>query len=298
MRKLFLYFGLIFFLVVSCQGVSGVKSDSNKQQMNDVHQETIQNQGENNFIQPISSDLKKVERTEQFKNGVSITWIEEGKGEVINEGEVVLIDFKVTLNDGRVIDGNHLLKKKMIPFMVGFNMQTKGWDFAFTKLKVGDYVNIKIPGNLARGEQGIKKDGESGWFVPPNSENFLTVKVIEKMKPVREIDGVKVWVFEENKNNQEIFGEGKAIVFHTMISTKSNPYYYNSYRERDPYTMYLTDKGIVPGLKKSLLGAKKADRMLVFVPANQGYGDKGLLGMVKPNEDLFYNILVLDVRDK
>jgi len=297
MRNLFLYFGLTTFLVVSCEGVSGVKPDSKRQQTHAVHDEKVKSENEN-IVQPISSDLKKVERTEQFKNGVSITWIEEGKGEGINDGDVVLIDFKVTLKDGKVIDGNHLLKKKAIPFMVGFNMQTKGWDFAFKKLKVGDYVNIKIPGNLARGEQGIKKEGESGWFVPPNAENFLTVQIVEKMKPAREVDGVKVWVFEENKKNKEVFEEGKAIEFHTMISAKSNPYYYNSYRERDPYTMYISDKGIVPGLKKALLGAKKADRMLVFVPADQGYGDKGLLGMVKPNEDLFYNILVLDVRGK
>jgi FKBP-type peptidyl-prolyl cis-trans isomerase len=83
-----------------------------------------------------------------------------------------------------------------------------------------------------------------------------------------------------------------------MISSESNPMYYNSYRTNSPYKLYSTDKGIIPGLKKALINAKKGDRMFAVIPSSEAYGTKGSQGSVKPNEDLFYNILVMDVVEK
>jgi FKBP-type peptidyl-prolyl cis-trans isomerase len=292
MRLSILFLVLILF---SCSntGVEDKKSKDPKEailngdKLNEISEESI-----------LSSKNKEVLKNQSYDNGIVISWIEEGKGDLLVEDDVVLIDYKVTLDDGKVIDGNHLLNKDVMPFIIGYQMQTKGWDFALKKLKVGDFVTIKIPSKLARGEQGIKKEGEKGWFLPPNSDNYLSIKIVDKMKPTRVVDGNKVWVFEESKKAKLLFSEQNAIQFHSMISTKSNPYYYNSYREKDPYTLYITDKGIVPGLKKSLINAKKGDRMLVLIPSSEAYGDKGLEGMVKPGEKLLYNILVTDVTEK
>ena len=35
--------------------------------------------------------------------------------------------------------------------------------------------------------------------------------------------------------------------------------------------------------------------MFVFVPSSEAYKSKGYLDVVKPNEDLLYNVLVLNV---
>ena len=59
--------------------------------------------------------------------------------------------------------------------------------------------------------------------------------------------------------------------------------------------MKLEDNGVVPGLKKALINAKKGDRMFVLIPSEQAYAAKGYLDIVKPNEDLFFNVLVMDV---
>lgn len=289
MKKSVAFLSLIVF---SCTN-SGVEVDhleNEKVELNKKNKVTEQS--------ILSTENKEVLKNQSFDNGIVISWIEEGKGEMLSEDDVVLIDYKVTLEDGKVIDGNYLIKKDFIPFIIGYQMQTKGWDFALSKLKVGDFVNVKIPAKLARGEQGIKKEGEQGWFLPPNSDNYLSIKIVDKMKPTRVIDGNKVWVFEESKKGKLAFSEESAVQFHCMISTKSNPFYYNSYREKDPYTLYMTDKGIVPGLKKSLINAKKGDRMLVLIPSSEAYGDRGLEGMVKPGEKLLYNILVTEVNER
>jgi FKBP-type peptidyl-prolyl cis-trans isomerase len=230
--------------------------------------------------------------TKLFDNGIMIEWYERGDGEKVKAGDLLNIDYKVRLKDGDIVDGNHLIKKETFPFLVGFEMQTKGWDLAIREMNVGDFARIRIPAELARGEKGVPG------LIPPNADNFLSLRIVSKQKPNRTIDGVKVWVLEENKKNKDKFSECRSIVFHAMVSSPSNPMYANTFRTNQPFTFILGDYGLVPGLKKALINAKSADRMYVLVPASEAYGDKGYLDIVKPNEDLFYNIFVMDVLKK
>jgi len=283
----------IFCSTISC--TTNVVKDNEKK---NVARDTDNKKNNSNGKTALNSDHLVINSSKSYDNGIDISWLTHGKGEKVKKGDVILIDYKVTLADGKIIDGNHLIRKSSFPFLVGYQMQTKGWDFALEQLKIGDFVRVKIPSDLARGVKGIKKEGSKEWFVPPNAVNYLSIRVIKKQIPTRVIDGVKVWVFEENQENKIKFGEKSAIVFHCMISSQSNPIYYNSYSSNSPYTLLLSDKGIIPGLKKALINAKKADRMYVLIPAVEAYGSKGSEGFVKPNEDLFYNVLVMDVVKK
>lgn len=235
-------------------------------------------------------DVKQVvKETKILDNGISISWIEQGKGERVKAGDVIMIDYKVRLKDSSVIDGNHLLNKESLPFMVGFQMQSEGWDIALQELNVGDFAYIKLPSKFARGTKGIKG------LVPPNSDNYLAIRVLSKSRPTRMRDGNKVWVFEESKKSKLKFNETNKIIFHSMVSSPSSPLYFNSFRTNVPFELRLEDNGLVPGLKKALINAKKGDRMFALVPSSEAYGAKGYVDIVKPNEDLFYNILVMDV---
>ena len=283
----------IFCSTISCTS-NVIKESQKKEALKVTDKKNNNSKGKT----ALHSDDLAISSSKTYENGIDISWLSHGKGEKVKKGDVILIDYKVTLADGKIIDGNHLIRKSSFPFLVGYQMQTKGWDFALEQLKIGDFVRVKIPSDLARGVKGIKKEGSKEWFVPPNSVNYLSIRVIKKQIPTRVIDGVKVWVFEENKENKIKFGEKSAIVFHCMISSQSNPIYYNSYSSNSPYTLLLSDKGIIPGLKKALINAKKADRMYIVVPSVEAYGSKGSEGFVKPNEDLFYNVLVMDVVKK
>lgn len=244
------------------------------------------------IVSPVNHKLdekKQVRDTLIMDNGIVIKWFQHGTGETLKRGEMVAIDYKVELENGELVDGNRLNGKESIPFMVGFGMQTVGWDLAMKELVVGDFVEIFLPSELARGEKGIPG------LIPPNASNTLKMRVVKRMKPTRIVDGNKVWVFEENKKNIEKFDEGKKIEFHCMVSSPSNPLYINTFRDNSPFTLSLMDSGVVPGLKKALINAKKADRMMVLVPSSEAYKSKGYLDLVKPNEDLLYNILVMNV---
>ena len=234
----------------------------------------------------------KVADTKLFDNGLMIEWFEKGEGQKVKNGDLILIDYKVRLKNGDIVDGNHLINKEVFPFMVGFNLQTPGWDLALAEMSVGDFARVKIPSHLARGKKGIEG------LIPPNADNFLTVRIINIEKPNRVVDGNRVYLIEENPKNNEKFGEGKEIVFHAMVSTATNPLYVNTFRTNQPFTFKLGDQGLVPGLRKALINAKTSDRMYVVIPAQEAYGDKGYLDIVQPGEDLFYNIFVMEVVKK
>jgi FKBP-type peptidyl-prolyl cis-trans isomerase len=222
-------------------------------------------------------------------NGLKIHWLSHGEGDKIVTGDCINIAYKVFLEDGKLIEGNHKLNLESFPFVVGFGMQTKGWDIALKQMKVGDEVEVFIPSALARGEKGIPG------VIPPNSNNFVSIHILEKRKPTREIDGNKVYVFEENNKNKVKFNRENTIEFYTMTSSESTPLYYSSYRENKPYVLKMKDAGVVPGLKKSLNNAKRADRMYIVVPPQEAYGQAGFQGYVKKNEHLLFNIFVSDV---
>lgn len=200
-----------------------------------------------------------------------------------------MIDYKVRLLDSTIVDGNHLLNKKTLPYIVGFGLQPKGWDIALKELNIGDFAQIKIPAKLARGKKGVKN------LIPENADNYLTIRIISKKEPTRIVEGNKVWVLEENKKNKIKFNETNTIVFHTTISSPSSPFYFNSYVTNNPFEMKLEDYGVIPGLKRALINAKKGDRMFILIPSKEAYGTKGYLDIVKPNENLFYNVMIMDV---
>lgn len=228
-------------------------------------------------------------RQKELDNGIAIAWYKQGKGNTLHDGEMVMIDYKVKLANGTIVDGNHLLNKKALPFLIGYQMQTIGWDIALKELKVGDIARIVIPSKLARGEKGVKG------LIPPNADNLLMIHILSELKPTRTIDGTNVWLLEENTSNKLRFNEKTSISFHGIASSPSNPSFVNTFRSNQPFTYKLSDHGLIPGLRKALINTKKSDRLYTTIPASEAYKDNGFLDIVKPNESIFYNIFVMDV---
>ena len=168
-------------------------------------------------------------------------------------------------------------------------MQTKGWDIALKELKVGDFARVLIPSDLARGEKGIEG------LIPANADNLLFIRILSIVQPDKIIEGTKVWLLEENKRNKLKFNVKEQISFHSMASSPTNSMFVNTFRSNEPFLYKLTDNGLVPGLRKALINAKKSDRLYIVVPPSEAYGTAGYLDFVKPNESIFYNVMVIDV---
>jgi FKBP-type peptidyl-prolyl cis-trans isomerase len=279
-------------------GLIGCSTDVVKEGASEEDEVSVLERSERKPETDYEFDPKK--NSKELQNGLLINWRFKSDGPAINRGDVVNINYEVRLMDSALVESNQNFGLKSYPFMVGFGLQTEGWDLALSNLNVGDSVEIFIPAALGRGEKGYKErdkySGEIKEIIPPNSDLILILKAESLEAPLREVDGNKVWRLLENKNNAAKFDEGKTIDFHCMVSTPTNPMYINTFRNKPPFTLKLEDSGVVPGLKKALIGSKEGDRLYIYVPADQAYKSKGFQEIVKPDEPLFYNVMVMNVQ--
>ncbi len=230
----------------------------------------------------------KIEDVKLFDNGLKIKWLEKGAGQKVNIGDMIFIEYRVALEDGKIIDGNNRKNLPGIPFVVGYNMQTPGWDLAFPNLNLGDFVKIEIPAALAYGEKGI------GDIVPPNTNIWLYVRLFSAVAPGLEEDGIKSWKILEGEKALNV--EDKEVTFHTIVSTESRPAVMNTYLSNFPIKYAVGQKTVVPGLRRILNNARAGDRYLVLLSGNQAYGAKGYANLIKPKETVLFNVEVVNVR--
>lgn len=286
MKKLFPFFILILLLVGCNETPKKKKVRPNKIE---------KSPSINSLKSPNQSSLtdfekNKVKELKKLDNGMLIKWLNKGTGNKLQVGEVVLIEYRLALPDGKIIDGNQRAKLPFIPFIIGYNMQTLGWDLALQELKVGDFVKVEMPAYLGRGEKGIPG------LIPPNSVNWLYLKILARVSPEYNQDGIKTWTFAAGVDTESIPGRENEIEYHALISTASNPNVMNTYRAKFPLKYTKGQRNVVPGLQQVLSKVKKGQKIYVLLDPKQAYGSRGYVNIIKPNESVFYNITVKDIR--
>lgn len=282
------YFSILSFIfLVSCE-IKGVESSI--QENNSVLEEAVSAEEINEeIVVKKEKTPEKASDTLRLNNGIVITYFKKGSGEKLKRGEMIKIDYRAKLEDGTIYDGNHLVKKKSIPFLVGWNQQTTGWDLALQELRVGDDVDVFLPSNLARGEKGIEG------IVPPNANNILSIRVLERFEPTKIVDGIEIWKYDELKEPGDSIDFKDEVTINYWVSSESNPRYDNSYQRGRAFRLIMGDGNIVPGLYKALHFGREGDRLMIKIPAPEAYGSKGLQPLVKPNESIFYDLQIAEV---
>ena len=227
---------------------------------------------------------------EQLKtpSGILINWIEKKDTRSVEKGELLMLEYRLSLPDGKIIDGNNRMKMPYLPFVLGFNMQNRGWDEALSYLSVGDIAQIKIPSELAYGKKGL------GDLIPPNSENWLFVKVHGIVSESSNSNGVKTWELRSGK--EDVMNKESKVKFHMIASTESLSNIFNTYSSNFPVTYTRGQKNYPKGLRQVLNNAKNGQQLFVILDAAVAYGAKGYMDLVRPNEKVFYNLKILEVK--
>jgi FKBP-type peptidyl-prolyl cis-trans isomerase len=294
MKQLFALILIFSVALFSCNDPKKSKLKSSKNSKNTAKTEA-KNQKVDTSFTAAKSNLKnfekgKIEQTKTLANGIVIKWMVKGKGQKIKKGDMVLIEYRLALPDGKIVDGNNKLNLPAIPFIVGFNMQTPGWDYAFEELNIGDFAKIEIPAEHALGKKSIKG------VIPPDSPNWLFAKLYAIVTPGFKEEGITSWKIKEaDKTNQKI-PEDREISFHTIVSTESKAAVMNTYLSNFPIKYIPGQKSIVPGLRKILKNAQKGERYLILLDSPQAYGSRGYANLIQPNESVLFNIEIVDVK--
>jgi FKBP-type peptidyl-prolyl cis-trans isomerase len=236
----------------------------------------------------INFEKGKVSLQKKLSSGIVLKWIERGKGPGFKSGEMALIDYRLGTPDGRIIDGNNRIELPFIPFVVGYSMQTQGWDLAFEHLKVGDFVKVEIPAALAYGSKGIKD------VLEPHTPNWLYIKVLSKIKPSIDSGGLKAWKLADGQPFTVQDGEQKEVAYEFVASTpnKSNAIVARKFPQR----FVVGQKTAVPGLRKILKNALQGERYYLVLQPEQAYGAKGYGQVIAPNEPVFFLLDIVGVR--
>lgn len=283
---------LLTLSLVACQTTTSTKKDTGKKSIQKPLQKKEEVEKE---FQSTKDNLKTFEKGKvadvlSMENGLVIKWILKGKGRKLKKGEMALIDYRLALPDGKIIDGNNRVNMPFIPFVIGYNMQTPGWDIAFQQLTPGDFVKVEIPSALALGSKEIKG------VIPANSPIWLYVKVVALVTPSIHEDGVTSWKIKDGVGATLAADPSKELSFHAMVSTESKSSVMNTRLGNYPLKYTPGQKTIVPGLRKIMRNAKKGERYYIILDAPQAYGSRGYADLVKPNEQVFYNIEIMDIR--
>ena len=240
----------------------------------------------NNAFYSFDSLLKEGEKLPQ---GIVVKWLYRSPSTfpLLKKEDMVMIDYRLVLPDGKIIDGNR--DTPFAPFLVGLNMQTKGWDIAFQSLRVGDIAKIEIPASYAYGSVGLPG------IIPANSTNWLYVKVICKVNPWFSQDGLKVWSIKKGEE-ATLNSEKKDILYDAIITSDRQGSIENSLQTKIPYRYVTGQKNVIKGLELVLQRAKKGQKLMALIGPNLAYGSKGYGKIIGPNETLFYNISIRDLR--
>ena len=291
------YFIVLFFFTLlysSCTNNVTKKKKGSKKQENTIKNKFASKKDVIKFSDT-KNNLKnfekgKIRTTKVLDNGVVIKWIVDNEGRKIENGEMVLLEYRLALPDGKIIDGNNKFDLPFIPFVLGYSMQTPGWDCAIRELSVGDFAKIEIPSKLAYGIKGING------IIPSNSDNWLYVKVHSFVSPGVNENGVTSWKLKNG--GEKISNKGKKeLTFHAIASTPNKSSIINTYSSNLPIRYRTGQTNVVPGLRKIIMNANKGDKYYVIIDSKQAYGSKGYLDLIQANQSVFFIIDIIDSRE-
>lgn len=100
----------------------------------------------------------------------------------------------------------------------------------------------------------------------------------------------------------EAVDSGKAITVNYKGMTLAGQGFDSSYdpsgngKSVKPFTMIIGQRGAIEGMDDGLRMFKKGGKGKLFIPSTLGYGARGAGGLIKPNENLIFDVEVVDVQ--
>lgn len=272
------------------------------EQIEDSEEAEAPQSGEELSSQDTSFDLYAGFDEDEFEttsSGVQYIILEEGEGDSLEDGQVMLIEMIGWLDDGTEF-ANSALQGGPIPFLVGQSTGLPGLDESIALLTAGTHGRMIIPPELAFGESG-------GQGIPPNTTLIFDLTVVDIMDgPADAPQDVDEGDYAETENGVKYFDfelgdgteveEGQQVSVHYTGWLEDGTMFDSSLINGQPLTLALGAGQVIAGWEEGLVGMKVGGQRQLVIPPELAYGADGAGGVIPPNAILIFEIEVVEAQ--
>ena len=243
-------------------------------------------------------------------SGLQYIAIDKGDaaGPLVTPTNTVVTDFEIRLaENGQRIESSYTGGQ---PAQLPVAQLFPGWQEAIQLMRAGDDYMFRMTPLIAFGAEAVatgrvppgdvvmrvalkevivpEVSNAAAWdaHTPWNSDSADVIKSDNGVEYVVIESGDESGTMPTTSNTVEVYYEGRLVTGETFDS---------SYARGEPIEFGVT--GVIKGWTDTLQKMRPGDRWLVYIPADQAYGDSPRPGgLIKPGDDLIFEMQLLGVR--
>lgn len=219
--------------------------------------------------------------------GTSVRTIRSGNGQRPAEIDTVKVYYTGKHLDGKEFDST----KPGKPAEFGVNKLIKGVTEALLLMEVGGKYEVYVPSSQGYGAGGIPG------VIAPNEDLFFEYELLSitpgtpEQPWVQTAGGTSVRAM---KAGTGAFPKATDTVKVHYVGKHLDGKEFDSSFKRGKASEFQVDK-LIKGVTEALQMMQVGGKYEVYVPASQAYGEGGVPGLIKPNEDIFFEYELIDI---
>ncbi len=219
------------------------------------------------------------------------------KGEFADSGDVVDVNYRGMLTDGKEFD-NSYDRGRPISFTLGTGRVIKGWEEVLRYMRRGDSLKVTIPPELAYGKRAVGT-------IPPNSTLVFYMKLVSLKKPVKPydvtgLDTVKLasglaYIVVKKGRGASVKEGNRAIVRYTGYFIDGRKFDSSfDHPGAEDFDFIIGRHQVIEGWEKGVVGMRKGEKRRLIVPYKMAYGEQGRNPVIPPKADLVFDVELVD----
>jgi peptidylprolyl isomerase len=234
------------------------------------------------------------------KSGLQYLEMKAGDGPVPEAGNIIKMNYIVSLPDGTVIYTTYASDKPE-KVVWGRTELLPGWEEGVGMMKAGGKAKLVLPPELALGAEGAGN-------VPPNSQIIMEIELVSvELAPVpASVTPDELLAMENGEQYADlVLGDGAEAITNTTVTTEysiwvagssSDDFVFSS-TDSQPVT-FVVGKGdvVFPGWEQGVIGMKVGGKRLLIIPPDLALGSESS-SAIPANSTLIMEITLTDVKE-